>query len=55
MKSIYLRSFVLKLMVLIVILLAFVNTIKTQSKAEKIADNTEIPTMSIAKEESLGK
>lgn len=55
MKSIYLRSFVLKLMVLVVILLAFVNTIKTQSTVEKSADNTVITNMAIANEGNLGK
>lgn len=55
MKSIYLRSFVLKLMVLVVILLAFVNNIKTQSTIEKRAENTASTNMAIAKEENLGK
>ncbi len=58
MKSIYLRSFVLKLMVLVVILLAFVNTIKTQStenNSKKSADNTVTTNMVIAKKENLGK
>ncbi len=55
MKSIYLRSFVLKLMALVVILLVFVNTIKTQSNTEKLSENTESTNIAFIKEDNLGR